>query len=182
MLNITDQNPGLLLAHQVIVYDRALPAGVWSPAARRGIEREEYACELWLMAGAHAAQFASGETRISELVTDEEAGLPSAGVLSAFLCAGEREYDHRSGDSPVGYMTTVQSESLPDNLYSVTLAEMRCSAAKTGALLHEWRTGAGECLSMLDVECLAREVRIEAFHLLAAGGLVIRTQSIFEID
>lgn len=181
MSQLSPFKPSVMMAHQAILYSCALEPGSFAPVHCRKLSQGAYRCEVWLMAGAHAVQFQFGQLRASELVTDQEAGLPAGGVLSAFLCAGERDYEHRFLRAGADYMTTVQSETLSENLYQATLEELRASAEETGALLHQWDVPEGECLSMLDVQLLAREAHIQAYHLLAAG-VVLRTQSIFEHD
>ena len=181
MIQLSSLKPTCLIAHQAILYSCALDRALFAPVVRRPLRQGAYACDLWLMPGGHAVQFGYGRLCATELVTDREAGLPSADVLSAILCAGERDYEHRFSASGASYLTTVQSEQLSDNLYQATMAELRGSAAESGALIHEWSVPEGDCLSMLEVELLAREAHIQAFHLLA-GGVVLRTQSIFEHD
>jgi hypothetical protein len=77
-------------------------------------------------------------------------------------------------------MSTVQTETLSENLYIATLNELRAHARETEALVHQWRDDSGPCLSMLDIQRYAREVHAQSFHLIAHAGLVLRTQTIFE--
>ncbi|MFG0286175.1 MAG: DUF2617 family protein [Phycisphaerales bacterium JB039] len=181
MNQLSPLKPACLIAHQAILYNCAIDRNLFDPVLRRRLRLGGYGCELWLMPGAHAVRFEFGRLCATELVTDQEAGLPSAGVLSAFSCAGERDYEHSFGTSGASYLTTVQSEQLSDNLYQATASELRASAAETGALIHEWAGADGEGLSMVEVQLLAREAHIQTYHLLG-GGLVLRTQSIFEHD
>lgn len=180
MLNIDAIRPSLN-THQAILYDRPLEARIFKPARQLSVECGLYRCELWVMPGAHAIRFDYDRVRAAELVTDQDSGLPEAGVLSAFLCSGERDYEHRFEGSDVEYLTTVQSECLSRNVYDALLEEARVDAGgRRYTLVHPWRAEAGECLSAIMVEPLAREVRIEAFHFLADGGVVLRTGSVFE--
>lgn len=183
MLNIESIRPTFLNAHQAILYDRPLRAGVFKPAQRLEVCWGQYRCELWLMPGGHAVRFDYAGLRAMEVVTDQERGLPEAGVLSAFLCSGERDYEHCFVESGVEYLMTVETECLSANVYDTLLGEARAEVAGGAgghAVAHEWTTEAGACLSLLVVEPLLREVRIEAMHCLAEGGLVLRTGSVFE--
>lgn len=180
MLNIDAIRPSLN-THQAILYDRPLEVRTFKPASKLLVECGLYRCELWVMPGAHAIRFDYDRLRAAELVTDQDAGLPEAGVLSAFLCAGERDYEHRFEEWGVEYLTTVQSECLSRNVYDALLDEAKSDASRAAhALVHEWRAEAGACLSAVMLEPLAREVRVEAFHFLAEGGVVLRTGSVFE--
>jgi len=58
--------------------------------------------------------------------------------------------------------------------------EMLDYARGTDALCHRWTDEAGECLSMIDTQRYNREIHAQAYHLIAQGGIVIRTQTIFE--
>jgi hypothetical protein len=181
MLNVDPISANFLNTHQAILYDRPLVAEIFKPARKLSVECGQYRCELWVMPGAHAVRFDYDLLRAAELVTDQEAGLPESGVLSAFLCSGERDYEHRFERWGVEYLTTVQSEALSQNVYCSLLDEARTEAkGHRHTLIHEWQAEAGACLSAVTVEPLAREVRIEAFHFLAEGGVVLRTGSVFE--
>lgn len=167
--------------HQTILYDRPLEARLFKPARTLRVECGRYRCELWVMPGAHAVRFDYGPLQAAELVTDQDQGLPEAGVLSAFLCSGERDFEHQFADAGVEYLTTVQSECLAPPIYDALLREARTDAGHGQRhLLHQWDTDSGPCLSAVLLEPQAREVRIEAFHFLAASGLVLRTGSIFQ--
>jgi hypothetical protein len=57
----------------------------------------------------------------------------------------------------------------------------------TGAMSHDWlqpgvTMGGGKCLSVLEVHRYPREIHVQSFHLVADGGLVLRSQTIFEHD
>jgi hypothetical protein len=45
---------------------------------------------------------------------------------------------------------------------------------------HKFSDGEGrKCLSVMDLQQLAKEIHCQGFHLFAASGLVVRTQTIF---
>jgi hypothetical protein len=176
----TPLRPSSLQSYQTILYNRALHPEFFPLKGRRVIKRSRYELELWVMAGSHLLRFEHGTMVASELVTDQEGNLPDQGVVTAFLCAGERDVEHRFDKARVSYMTTVQTESLSENLYLATFKEMEVTARETGALVYRWQDEAGKCLSMLDMQQYNREVHVQAYHLMAQGGLVLRTQTLFE--
>lgn len=176
----TQTKSSSLQTYQLVLYNKALHPEHFSLCDRRVIEHDGYELEAWIMAGSHMLRFEHGELCASELVTDRDGDLPDTDVLTAFFCAGEHEYDHRFRMNRVGYMTTVQTEMLSENLYLATFDEMVAFAAEAGALVHRWDTGAGPCLSVLDLQRYYKEVHAQSYHLLAEGGLVLRTQTIFE--
>lgn len=172
--------PNLLQSYQVILYDRALHPELFQLRGRRTIRTEGYEAEGWIMPGAHLLRFERKTLCACELVTAQESGLPENGVVSAFLCAGERDYEHTFEKPGVKYINTVQTETLSENLYLATYQELLDYARESDALIHEWDDEMGRCLSILDLERHAQEIHASGFHLIAQGGLVLRTQTIFE--
>ncbi|HZW10065.1 MAG TPA: hypothetical protein VFF69_09185 [Phycisphaerales bacterium] len=169
-----------LQTYQVILYDRALHPEFFDLKARRVENLNSCEFEAWLMSGSHALRFEMGPLCACELITDQERGLPVAGVVAAFLCAGERDYDHSFGVAPVNYITTVQTETLAENLYMATHEELVAFGRESEALMHLWEDEVGPCLSMLDTQRYSREMHVQAYHLLANQGIVLRSQTIFE--
>lgn len=167
--------------YQIILYGRALHPELFQLHGRRVVEHTEYELESWVMAGAHLLRFGRGGHCACELVSEQEAGLPTSGVVSAAFCAGERDYEHRFTDHGVTYMSTVQTETLSENLYIATYDEMNDHARENDSLTHRWNDASGRNLSLVDIQRLNSEVHVQAFHLLAQGGLVLRTQTIFEL-
>lgn len=167
--------------HHVILYKRALHPELFSLKGRRTITHGAYELESWLMQGSHVLRFQHKNFIACELVTDRDGGLPTNGAVATFPALGEKDYDHPFTEQRVKYLTTVQTETLSDNLYGATYQEMLDLAEETDALLHTW-TGqdGGKNLSMLDLQRYSREVHAQSYHLIANGGLVLRTQTIFE--
>jgi hypothetical protein len=172
--------PNSLQAYQVLLYSRALHPELFALKGRKVVRHGNYEFEVWAMAGAHLLRFEKGGLCACELVTGDEGRLPQSGIVSAFLCAGERDFEHRFEKDKVVYMTTVQTETLSENLYISTMDEMLDYARGTDALCHRWTDESGECLSMIDTQRYNREIHAQAYHLIAQGGIVIRTQTIFE--
>jgi hypothetical protein len=174
----TKQNS--LQSYQVILYDRALHPELFQLKARRVISHGGYELETWLMPGGHAARFESTGSCVTELVTDQEVTPPDSGSIATFFCAGERDYDTSIERLKIDYMTTVQTEQLSENLYAATLEEMQDYAAEVDALCHAWDGVSGTSFSMLDVQRFSKEIHVQSYHLVAQGGIVLRTQTIFE--
>jgi len=78
-------------------------------------------------------------------------------------------------------MSTVQTETLPENLYNATYRELVEFAESRDAARYLWTNDYGaRCASIVDIQRLRREIHAQTYHLLATDGLVLRTQSIFE--
>lgn len=169
------------MRYQSVLYDRELHPEIFPLKSRRVFRNGEYELEVWMMCGSHVFNFAHKNLCASELVTDAESLPQAGGVLSAFLCTGERDYEYAFNEAKVAYMTNVQTETLADNIYNATYQEMLDFAAESQALLHEWEDDVGRCLSLVDVQRYKSQVHAQAYHLQANGGVVLRTQTIFEV-
>lgn len=169
-----------LHTYQTILYDRALHPELFPLKGRRVVRHGAYEFEAWTMPGAHLLRFEHGPICTSELVTDREDNLPDTGVISALLCAGEHEFEHEFGSRGVRFMTSVQTESLSESLFQATFEELEAHALESDALVHHWADSTGACLSLVDVQRYNREVHAQCYHLQANGGIVLRTQTIFE--
>lgn len=172
---------GILGSYQVLLYGRALHPEPFQLKARRVVRESGYECEGWLMRGSHVLRFQTATMCCSELVTNQERNLPTSGIVTAFLCAGEHEFDHDFGPAGVKYYTSVQTETLTENLYEATYAELLTYGKEQGGLIHAFEDEAGACLGILCFEQHAKSIHVDAFHLLAKGGVVVRTQTLFEM-
>ncbi len=191
--------PNGIQTYQIYLYRKALHPELFPLKGRRQLVHGAYEIEAWVMPGAHLLRFQHSKLCACELLTDQEGALPVDGAVTGFVCAGEHEFEHSFETERVRYLTSVQTEQLSDNLYQATYDEMTQFAQETGALIHAWTdagaspnglngharsnghaTQGGRNLSMLDVQRLTKEVHAQSYHLLAASGLVIRTQTIFE--
>jgi hypothetical protein len=163
------------------LYRRALHPELFRIRGRRTISHNGYEFEAWVMAGTHLLRFQNGSQCATELITDQEDGIPDRGIIAALPCAGERDHEQEYGDS-VKYVSTVQTEQLPESLYKATYDELIEFGRESEALIHEWKDDdGGRCASILDTQRYRREVHAQSYHLTAQGGLVLRTQTIFEI-
>ena len=168
-------------SYQVVLYRRALHPELFDLRDRRVVGLGGYELESWVMPGNHVLRFGFGELCATELVIDREDDLPSTGVVTAFPCAGEKDYEHFFEAEGVNYLVTVQTEVLSENLYLATHREMTEHVQENDSQFFAWDSDSGPNLTILDVEPRRSEVHIESYHLVASGGFVLRTQTIFEI-
>lgn len=169
-----------LQSYQLVLYGKALHPELFTLKDRQVMKGANFEFEAWLMNGSHMLRFEHKTMCACELVTDQDGNLPDTGVMTAFLCAGERDFEQPFARDGVTYMTTVQTETLSDNLYHSTFEELVAFGAEVKGMATVWEDGAGKCLSLLDIQRYSREVHAQAYHLQAQGGVVVRTQTIFE--
>jgi Protein of unknown function DUF2617 len=165
--------------YQVILYNRALHPELFQLKARRAHKRGEYELEVWLMNGMHVLRFGHKGSVASELLTDLDRS-PASGIVAAFPCAGEREFEHTFEREGVTYMSTIQTEVLNENIYDSTYDEFCALARENNGLIVRWEDEGGKNLSVIDVQEYPEEVHAQCYHMIAAGRHVLRTQSIFE--
>lgn len=168
-----------LQSYQMIVYSRALHPELFQLKGRKVFNRGQYELEAWLMHGMHVLRFAHEGVTACELLTGMEKS-PTSGMVSAFLAAGERDFEHRFEKGRVVYMTTVQTETLTENLYDATYEELSRLQSENRAPAVRWNDDAGRCLSLSDVQLYNDQVHVQCYHMIANGGVVIRTQTLFE--
>ncbi len=171
-----------LQTYQLLLYRRALHPELFQLKGRRTITYGGFEFEAWLMPGSHVLRMQVGSSCASELVTEQQNGLPTEGAVTSFPCAGEHDFEYQFEHSGIKYITSAQTESLPDNLYTATYRETVELAIETEGLIHRWTDiDGGKCLSMLDIQRYGREMNAQSYHLIASGGVVVRTQSLFRI-
>ncbi len=172
--------PNVLQGYQIVLYNRALHPDVFPLKGRKVVRYGEYELEAWVLPGQHVLRFEYKTLCLSELVSESDKNVPQQGIVSAFLCAGERDVEHSFPKDKVNYMTTVQTETLSENLFQATYEEMMDFARQNQALAHRWNDETGKCLSVIDVQRMSREVHVQSYHMVASTGMVLRSQTIFE--
>ncbi len=169
-----------LQAYRLVLYRRALHPELFSIKARRTLSHGDYEFEAWLTPGGHLMRFQNGGVCATEVITCDDVQLPDRGLVTTIPCAGEKDYEHPFSEK-LNFLTTVQTESLPENLYGATYRELVGFALERDALMFEWLDeDGGPCASIIDIQRFRQEVHAQAYHLLAQGGIVLRSQSIFE--
>ncbi len=209
--------PNSLQTYQCLLYRKALHPELFAIKGRRPVKHNAYELEAWVLPGGHVLRFKVGSFVCSELVTDQEGRLPKEGAVTAFPCAGDHEFEHAFDAEKVKFITSVQTETLTENLFAATFEELTDFGKEADALIYTWEDSpsgffgvapqtangshaavngfsngighdhgltlaspARRNLSMLDIQRLNKEVHIQAYHMLGAQGLVLRTQTIFE--
>ena len=176
-----------LSSYQLVVYNRPVHPELFGAVNRSRIDHPRYRFDCWLMSGQHVfcmdrgLESEHGQLSVCEVLSADEQVLPTAGLVAGFFCAGERDFSQKFENAGVEYMTTVQTETLSENLYHDMLREMTEYAAEIEAPTQVWRDDAGDCLSLVETFKMAGELHAQSYHLIARGGLVIRTQTIFEL-
>lgn len=171
-----------LQAYNMLLFRNALHPEFFQIAGRRCIEHGEYEFESWIFRGGHVARFEHNGLCVTEVVTDDLTHLPERGLVASLPCAGEKDHEDEFADR-ITYMTSIQTETLTDHLFLGTYHELLEHGRTSNALMTLWSDHDGKSnLSMLDLQRYADEVHVQGYHLRSDCGLVLRTQSIFQIS
>jgi hypothetical protein len=171
-----------LQAYAMLVYRKAVHPEFFQIEGRRRLEHPQYEFEGWVFKGGHAGRFQFGELCVCEVVVEGGQNLPEKGLVATMPCAGEREFEEKFGDG-LKYLTTLQTETLSEHLYTGTYREMLSHARDRNCISTQWTDAQGRPnLSLLDVQRYLNAVHIQGYHLRSDCGMVLRTQSMFEMN
>jgi hypothetical protein len=170
-----------LQTYHMLVFRKALHPEFFGIEGRSRIKHEDYDAESWIFRGGHAVRLQHNGLCVVEVVLEQVDQIPDRGLVATLPCAGERDHDEKFGESLV-YMTTIQTETLSDHLYMGTYKEMLQHARESDSLCSMWTDEIGKPnLSVLDVQSSRTEMHIQGYHLRSDCGLVLRTQSMFQL-
>lgn len=179
--NTTPAKSAAALSYAMLLYRRAVHPEFFGIEARRKLEHGEYEFEGWIFKGGHCVRFQHGQTTFCEVVVDNPTNLPDRGLAGTLPCAGEHDHEEKINDE-IGYLTTIQSETLSDHLYLGTYKEMLQHGRDSDSLMVAWTDPNGKPnLSLIDLQRFRNELHVQGYHLRAASGLVLRTQSMVQL-
>ena len=171
-----------LQAYTLLVYRKAIHPEFFQIEARKRIEHPQYEFEGWIFKGGHAGRFQFGETCLCEVVVEGGQNLPEKGLVTNMPCAGERDFDEKFGET-LKYMTTVQTETLSEHLYTGTYREMLAHGRDRNCIMTQWNDDQGRPnLSLLDFQRYLNSVHVQGYHLRSDCGMVLRTSTMFEMN
>jgi len=170
-----------LQAFHTLIYRRPVHPTCFNIDDRRRIAHGEYAFESWVFRGGHALLFEYQELCVSEIVTERHDALSDRALIAALPCAGEKDFEETVAER-IQYVTSVQTETLPDHLYLSSYREMLEHARAENCMVVEW-TEPGEALpsmSVVDVQRYQDSIDVQGYHFRGDCALILRTQTVFE--
>jgi hypothetical protein len=144
------------------------------------VQHNGYDFEAWLCSGGHVLRFEYESICVSEVVFPEVDNLPDRGHVATMVCAGERDHEQDFGDQ-ITLINSMQIELLPEHLFSDSYIELSKFAEEVNAKVIRYDDGANKGLSILDVQRYNDQLHVQSYHLNSEHGIVLRTQSIFEL-
>lgn len=180
-MNASTQKTGLLQSYNLALFRGAIHPEFFQIEGRRCVEHGEYEFEAWVFNGGHVLRFEHNGICLTEVMGHQIERLPERGHVTTLPCAGERDHEAEFGDR-VAYLTSIQTETLTGHLFLGTFNEMTEHATLPSCLSTQWVDEDGNNnLSVLDIQRYAEEVHVQAYHLRSDCGLVLRSQSIFQV-
>ena len=147
---------------------------------RTEVQHNGYNFEAWLCKGGHILRFEYEGICVSEVVFPTVDDLPDRGHVTTIICAGERDYEQEFGDR-ITVINSMQIEFLPEHLFGDSFAELTEFAEEVNAKVITFDDEKGRGLSILDVQRYNDQLHSQSYHLHSDQGVVLRTQSIFEL-
>jgi len=147
---------------------------------RTEVQHNGYNFEAWLCKGGHVLRFEYEGICVSEVVFPEVENLPDRGHVTTIICAGERDYEQEFGDR-IAVINSMQIEFLPEHLFGDCYDELSEFADEVKAKVIRYDDGKERGLSILDVQRYNDQLHSQSYHLHSDHGVVLRTQSIFEL-
>ena len=145
------------------------------------VQYNGYDFEAWLYKGGLVLRFEYEGTCVTEVVTRNPDGLPERGHVTKMACAGERDHEQEFGDR-VKLITSMQIEFLPDHLFGDSYQELLTFGEESNAKILRWsEDNSPRNALILDVQRYNDQLHAQSYHLQSQYGIVLRTQSIFEI-
>jgi hypothetical protein len=147
---------------------------------RIGVQHNEYDFEAWLCNGGHVLRFEYEGICVTEVIFPNVENLPDRGHVTTLVCAGERDHEQEFGDR-ITLMNSMQIELLPEHLFGDSYLELSEFADETNAKVVRYEEDGNRGLSILDVQRYNDQLHVQSYHLNSENGVVLRTQSIFEL-
>ncbi len=172
-----------LQSYTMLIYRKALHPEFFAIEGRARIENAGLDAEAWIFQGGHSVRFQQDKVCLCEVVTDHPHTLPERGLSTNVPCAGEHEHEESVSDS-LTFMTTVQTETLAEHLYLGTYKEMLAHGRDNESLMTSWTDPVTNKpnLSVVDLQRFRTEIHVQSWHLRSDCGLVLRTQSMFQLE
>lgn len=170
-----------LQAYHMLVYRGPLHPEFFKIENRRKLEHADYELESWIFHGGHVVRFHYDGQCITEVVSEHIQNLPEKNLETTIQCAGEKDHECEFSEE-LEYVTSMQTETLPEHLYLGTYNEMLEHGRTCDGLMTVWSDEHGKPnLSLLDVQRYNDEVHLQAYHLRSDCTMVLRTQTIFQV-
>jgi len=164
------------------VFGRPLHPELFSPQARRSIDRGTYTASVAITGSGHVVSWQQGGMTLVEVATSAAEPLPQRRRLLAHRICGERS-DRVQCRGGATYQTCFQLERVVAELFWSFQEELVAAGGRRG-LLHRFEAGGRLSLgavSWIDIETRPRSLLVQAFHTFPDDLAIVKSQSLFEL-
>lgn len=164
------------------VFGRAVHPDWFAVRAFRRVSQAAWTADVRIVEGGHAVTWASGSTRLAEILSGPETTLPELGLLFHSPIRQERSVTLAAG-SRVEYQSCFEAERVEPQVFAHLSEEMTLDGARAG-LFHGFARAsrmAPPPLSLLRLEARAQGLSVQAIHTFPDERAIVRSQSLFEV-
>jgi len=167
-------------AYSMALFRSAIHPEFFQIEDRIEVQHNDYDFEAWLCKGGHVLRFEYEGICVTEVIFQSVDSLPDRGHVTTMVCAGERDHEQDFGDR-ITLINSMQIEVLPEHLFGDSYLELSEFADEAKAKVVRYQTDKSKGLSILDVQRYNDQLHVQSYHLHSDQGVVLRTQSIFEL-
>ncbi len=165
------------------LYERPLHPELFDIYHDHRIIKSAYEAQIWITGCTHVIGFYREDASFVELTADENADLPTRGLLLKLPFRGERDHQCERAEG-INYMMNFQVETMSAAVYPKTHREFaRCGGGQHGLFVPfpMWMTNSLTPFTYIDYETKPNELHVFAFHAFPHDLTIVKTQSIFEL-
>ncbi len=163
------------------LYGRPLHPELFEILAKRKIQREDYALNVWITRTGHVISWENRDVHLTEVAAAAEQPLPEKRRLLNQRLRGECSKTLPCAHG-IHYQMTFQVETLPPEIFLHVHDEILADGSKRG-LLHNFQPNhrlSVAPLGFIAIETRARCLFLSTFHTFPEEHTVVKTQSLIE--
>ncbi len=164
------------------LYERPLHPELFHIYQDHRIIKSGYEAQIWITGLTHVIGFYRQEMSFVELTANENADLPTRGLLLKLPFKGERDHQCERAEG-INYMMNFQVESMSPAVYEKTHMDLHELGSKKGLFVPfpDWSASELIPFTYVDYDAKPNELHVFTFHAFPAELVIVKTQSIFEL-
>jgi hypothetical protein len=165
----------------VIIRGGFRPPGMELPSRQYAVAQSGYRVFVLVWRGRHSVTLVRGDLVLSEVLWEREVPIPEGDIIRTLASNGSPTCPCKVDFRGVRVVANAECERLDEQAYAATYRDLKAHGEERSATVVTWSVHGWESASIVLVEALRSEVRVEAYHLLGSKGLVVRTQTNFAL-
>lgn len=180
-MTTSSRTSSTLQSYNLVLLRGALHPELFEIDSRARIMHGDYEFEYWVCRGGHVLRFENNGLCLTEVLGEQTENLSDRGHIITLPCAGEKDFETELGNRLV-YMTSMQTETLRGHLFLDTYNEMVDHGQEENCITCLWNDIHGRPnLSAIEYQRYSNEVHIQGYHMRSNCGLILRSQTIFQV-